>query len=1241
MEIYSQIKSQTIFNTLVLCLVLSNFISRNNLNAQSNGSCTTIITPENSVFQGMIMPVNNDAILEIDVHYFMFVYDDGSGGISEIEFEQITERVNQSFAASESNIQFAYCQHTFIENTEVVEAGVLIGLESLGGMTYEDYYVHEDIEGLQSEHALNIFIRVNYNIIPNNGGVASGIGAKSLISSVSIHPIEGVLPAGVSTLVHEIGHSLGLVHTHIYQAGTTNELIDGSNCELAVDQICDTPPDPGLTRIMGFPNTATHTIPADGCTYLLGDNYSNISTVLGQTVNSPESPVDIEALDAFQQAYYETWQESFEPSSLLPYNPDITNFMSYYSDDCKSQFSAGQIERMRTIIMNHNLLQGRWRVMVVSETTEGLTGNYFLDQDHTLTVSEGETFLTSATIELKSIVIESGGALTIDQNSAIWISDGIQVQDGASLTILDSEVWLSNMIDLQCGASFNCIGSKLDASKMPCTLNTGWPGIRTWGQSSYCEHAYVNIVDSEIRNAHTAIHGGYYPEIAEELSGWSCGPIHCENTSFKNNVMNLNLKNSFPSFILGGQFGDDILFQGCQFLGSNSLAATSDLNQYSIYLENIGEASFVGCTLARSAMHQIYAVNSYVRIPGSSETFFFPETGGFTLYDGTIGQNTSYVGQYGVFATNLPGQLIPLTIEGATFSGYLNRAIYHEGGYMSSIINSSITVSAPIDVPTYGLYMNGCSAFDITENEYFGVAPSGENDEQYGLVIKDAGNASNTIQRNYFDGLDIVGLPAISPQVGILALNDNTALDLDNPGLTMECNEFFQNQFSILVGEEPLYDDELPAGIASEIGQPSRSAGNNFEGSSIDFANDQTTINYYSSGDNGFNPNESSYGFTLVPNADPNTCEADIAGLTLEDLENTLQALEANLDASKGEYFTLLDGGNSTQLTLEIFTTDFTEAVELTISLLEKSPYLSEEALLAAIHREFDLPNALLAIILQANPHAAKSSTINERLSEKAIPLNELEREMLEQGLQLVSVKEKLEATIHAQTRNRNFLMDEMIRREGQGTVDTQKVIDLMLRKGDTRSKYDVAAILYSIGKSIEAKELLNDIIPHSRNISSHNNVLEFFKVFERYIQGNELTAQEIESLRSISAEKAGPAPSWSRSLLRLNEIVDYTEPLIANFENRSLQQQSESNSPAQVNVYPNPAAETVIVSTSLGSITNISAIDISGRVHVFDTLGTINTVAIDVSKLAASTYILQIDISNGSSQFVPLIVTH
>ena len=54
-----------------------------------------------------------------------------------------------------------------------------------------------------------------------------------------------------STLAHEVGHLLGLLHTHgVSNTVRTDELVNGTNCATAGDTFCDTPADPKLSGMV-------------------------------------------------------------------------------------------------------------------------------------------------------------------------------------------------------------------------------------------------------------------------------------------------------------------------------------------------------------------------------------------------------------------------------------------------------------------------------------------------------------------------------------------------------------------------------------------------------------------------------------------------------------------------------------------------------------------------------------------------------------------------------------------------------------------------------------------------------------------------------------------------------------------------------------------------------------------------------------------------------------------------------
>lgn len=109
----------------------------------------------------------------------------------------------------------------------------------------------------------------------------------------------------VPSVIHELGNVFGLYHTNEDKFG--QELVDGSNCAVAGDLICDTPADPGEAFINFFPLR-------EDC----------IFKYRGKDVNGD---------------FYEA---------------DLGNFMSPWAVDCMCGFSNGQYRKMVENYLNSN-----------------------------------------------------------------------------------------------------------------------------------------------------------------------------------------------------------------------------------------------------------------------------------------------------------------------------------------------------------------------------------------------------------------------------------------------------------------------------------------------------------------------------------------------------------------------------------------------------------------------------------------------------------------------------------------------------------------------------------------------------------------------------------------------------------------------------------------------------------------------------------------------------------------------
>ena len=212
-----------------------------------------------------------DSIFYVSITAHLIHRTDGTGGLSSMEFVAELEAVNAAYI--HGGIQFYVCQ----------------GINHINDDTYFDYDSGEQ-SAMMAEHGvdntINVFVAEN----ASSGGTP--------VCGYSFYPWSGLdfvvlarsCATNGSTFAHELGHNLGLYHTHDESNGS--ELVDGSNCDVAGDLVCDTPADPRLSS---------------------------------STVNS-----------------FCEYTGSATDGNGTPYNPDPSNMMSYSRKSCRDHMSFDQ-----------------------------------------------------------------------------------------------------------------------------------------------------------------------------------------------------------------------------------------------------------------------------------------------------------------------------------------------------------------------------------------------------------------------------------------------------------------------------------------------------------------------------------------------------------------------------------------------------------------------------------------------------------------------------------------------------------------------------------------------------------------------------------------------------------------------------------------------------------------------------------------------------------------------------------
>jgi hypothetical protein len=274
--------------SLVLFILLWLSCNPQNLLSQP---CGTIVTEEQEAFiarhlkqMGTFDGVMTRGIRDFPLKVHIIRNSDGTGGMGLFSLKAAINNLNNYYISS--NIRF-------------------IILDDIHYIDDDEYYdfdteYEEDLCKIYDEpNVINIYF---FNSIRT--GMYTLCGYAYFPEGQDRVLMTNACAMNGSTLPHEFGHYFMLYHTHgKTNTGSTDELMDGTNCTVAGDKVCDTPPDPNLSG----------KVSSDDCTYTGSGNDRNGA----------------------------------------PFKPDTYNMMSYAPKKCRQNFTDGQFARINYTALNH------------------------------------------------------------------------------------------------------------------------------------------------------------------------------------------------------------------------------------------------------------------------------------------------------------------------------------------------------------------------------------------------------------------------------------------------------------------------------------------------------------------------------------------------------------------------------------------------------------------------------------------------------------------------------------------------------------------------------------------------------------------------------------------------------------------------------------------------------------------------------------------------------------------------
>lgn len=790
-----------------------------------------------------------------------------------------------------------------------------------------------------------------------------------------------------------------------------------------------------------------------------------------------------------------------------------------------------------------------------------------------------------------------------------------------------------------------------------------WKGIEVWGLPGYSQTAHIangKLIQGQVSIIHNgSIHNAKTGILAskEGIHGYAGGIVSADSATFENNRVAIRYDPySYYNFSR---------LKRCNFITSDTLRDGSTPD-YFVKLNGVNPVVFEGCTFKNTLPPPTIVITNTGRGSG-----IFSENAGFNVVAACLdstspcshSRNSSFEKLYrGIYSMNSASAG---SIHIADVNFYDNYAGLYLSGFNGvsyvEVLSNTFRNSSH-DQWSYGMYLNECSGYHVENNEFYETST---NPVTIGLIVNNSGTLSNEIYRNSFHNL----------KYATLSQNVNRNANPDIGGLCYKCNKFVKddltepNQLDITI----TYDGQagITKGIAYHQGlfidQRNYAAiGNMFapypSPNHYDFYNEGTFIQYYFTDENF---NQSAFRTEPWPN---NLFKYGLLGkaarttyfypneycpsmLNNGGSQENLEKLEEAILKSKllyNELSSLVDGGSTPSLNLEVATSIPANALQTRDELLNESPYLSDTVMTTSIMKEDVLDNVMIRDVLVANPQSAKSDLIISKIENRIIPMPDYMMEQILAGEDILGSKEILEGEKAYWEGEKEKAYTRLLQHyRGDSIVfpDTDSLTWLFTIKNSLDSYYDWATYHHT-NRHFNQQDSLINLIPSIFSLtpsqqSTHQAFIDLFEITEQLLLDTlnilETDSQKVFALQNVMSENNGLPAAYARNILIYAGKITYQEPIIlpdTNLKSTKRERYRGVKLPLDGNIlkiYPNPAKDYFIVEYHLESTPKFGSIlifNVYGKqVGSFSFTGKQNRIIIPTLFLHSGIYLLAFEV--------------